>query len=509
MKNPIIVAFAILISAKLFASGTPVKTKPTEVTVYHSGALVTRTSTDKLPAGNNQIELRGISSKIVLNTLKIKNKEVTILNKKLVKKLTEEEYQQLLDRKETIEHQLQLIQLKYSDTTFITKVEELNKMIVFYSEQTLQLKKELRQVAKEIRQADELKSISLPHENAGILQLTISLQAPLTEPLSVQYVTGGVGWSPYYEIDVNKEEQNHVQLKYLAKIMSQTGENWENISLKLSSSFPLESPTKLPEPEPWLLSGGTYQNRINQSKEHDQTTTKIDELEGVEYDEILVPSSLKPRQLSGSHTIKSNSTVFTFPVLSRKLPATFHHYGFPGMDSESYLVAQITQWDTIGLVDGVANITYNGNDAGRTVVQYSQHKDTLALPIGKDNSIYLKREEIADEKYFKITSTTKKKKYTYAYQYQLKNNNPFEISYQLIDQVPISQTKSAEVEINNLSGAKLNPETGEVNWNVTLKPGESISKKLVFTIEMDANYRYYRHNEVRQKYQSMKNPRFI
>lgn len=47
--------------------------------------------------------------------------------------------------------------------------------------------------------------------------------------------------------------------------MSQTGENWDNVSIFLSSSFPLSSPTQLPVLEkPWVLTGrGSLVNSVN------------------------------------------------------------------------------------------------------------------------------------------------------------------------------------------------------------------------------------------------------
>jgi hypothetical protein len=169
-------------------------------------------------------------------------------------------------------------------------------------------------------------------------------------------------------------------------------------------------------------------------------------------------------------------------------------------------VAEITGWDTLNFIDGVANISFEGNDVGKSVIRFSESIDTLVLPIGKDNSVYMKRTEIADQKYFKITTIGKKQKSTLAYRFELKNNNPFPIKFELLDQVPISQTKSAEVELGNISGANLVKETGELTWVLDLTPGQTIDKELLFTVTMESGFSYYRNSH--KKFRNMSVPAY-
>lgn len=494
-----------------FAIETDMNTKVESVTIYHSGALVNRTGTTELKPGVNELVFKNLSSKMVLNSLKVSNKEVTVLNKSIIRKLTKEEFKQLLDKKEALNKQMTLIEAKYSEEGFVSKVEDLEKMTAFYSEKILQIKKDLREIEKKIEEAKKLENIELKNENAAILKMIVSVDGQLKEPFKIQYVCGGIGWSPAYEIVVNSSAEKTIEVKYLAKAMSQTGEDWNDVTINLSSSFPLDSPTDLPRPKtPWVLTGGSFDYNSYAQQQFQQNASQmqeIDRLEGVEYSTINIPSFLKLRTLKTRYSLKSNSTVFTFPIQTVKLPAEFYYYGFPSIDPEVYLVAQVTGWDTLGFVDGIANITYNGNDIGKSVIKFSESKDTLLLPVGKDNSVYLKRSEIADQKYFKVRSIGKKRETTHAYRFELKNNNSFPIQFELVDQVPISQTKSAEVEIEKTSNAAMNNETGELTWNLYLEPGQKADKELIFTIEMDANYRYH-SGGAKKKYRAVSAPAF-
>ncbi len=511
MKKLAFGLLTVLLTTKcLFAIEVDMNTKVESVTIYHSGALVIRTDMSELNPGVNELIFKNLSSKIILNSIKISNKEITILNKSIIRKLTKEELNQLHDKKDALNKQMLLIEAKYSEAGFVTKVEDLEKMTAFYSDKIMQVKKELREIEEKLNDAKKLEGFELNNENAAILKLIVSVESKLKESFKIQYVCGGIGWGPAYEIVAESSAGKSIEIKYLAKTMSQTGEDWDNIVINLSSSFPLESPTDLPKPDsPWLIEN-KYQNKAQtpaETKEQQLTEQQqIAKLEGVEYQEISIPSFLRLRTLKGKFSIKSNSTVFTFPIQTEKLPTVYYYYGFPGIDPEVYLVAQVTGWDTLGFIDGVANITFNGSDVGKSLINFSEFKDTLLLPVGKDNSVYMKRSEIADEKYFRITTIGKKRKNTLAYKYELRNNNSFPVHFELIDQIPISQTKSAEVAVEKTSNGILDEETGEITWQIDLNPRQNVDKELIFTIETDHSYRYSSGKKYR--YRSVSAPSF-
>ncbi len=484
-----------------------IATSVDEVTIYHSGALVKRSSSEYLSPGLHELVIESVSSKMILNTFKVKNRNVTVLNKVVVRKLSAEEVQRLEDSQLALTKQLELIETKFNEAGFVSDVRELDQMNAFYSKNVLSIKRELRQIGQKLEEASKLESIELKNKDAAILRLVISIEGRLEGELKFQYVCGGIGWSPSYEIEVDDLSKETLSIKYMGKTMSQTGEDWKNVKVTLSSAFPLDSPLELPKyDEPWVLNGRS--NRYDDYDIEYTSDTLISRLDGVDYQLLRIPAVLESRLLNGVFSINSNSTVFTLPIKEFELPANYFHYGFPGIDPDVYLTAEITGWDTLGFVDGVASITYNGNDVGRSLLSFSEAKDTLMIPIGIDNSVYMTKAEIANENYFKSNSSGKKSKTTMAYSIELKNNNSFPVNFILYDQVPISQSKFAEVEILEISSAQLIPETGDVIWNMTLEPGIAIDKKLIFRIETDQNHIRSRSYS-RKKYKAISSPRFL
>ncbi len=51
------------------------------------------------------------------------------------------------------------------------------------------------------------------------------------------------------------------------------------------------------------------------------------------------------------------------------------------------------------------------------------------------------------------------------------------------DQVPISKLEEIKIEVIEISGAKYNKETGELKWQLKLKPGEKKSFILKYAVK--------------------------
>jgi len=486
--------------------------KAQTVTVYHNGALVSRSASVNLQAGSHDLQIKGISSQALLKSLKFEDPDVTVLSKSLVSKLSAEGVEQLQDQKDALEAQLTMLESKYQEEGFVQEVGELERMLQFYGHKIQEIKRSLRNNAREIKKAEELAAIEMDHENAAILNLTLSVSTPISGALRFSYVVGGVGWSPAYEISVENSAQEKIDLKYVAKVMNQTGENWKQVKVLLSSESPVGEPIVLPQPSnPWVIGNQRAKDNAGVQGVYNSqwgTEAEISQLKGVRYEQISVPSFLDARVLEGKFNIPSNGTVLTFAILRKELAANYYYYGYPSLDPEVYLVAEITGWETLGLVDGMADIIYSGNEVGRSLILWSEVEDRMVLPIGRDNSVYMNRSEIADEKYFQERLIGKKRKNTMAYQLVVKNNNSFQINFKLMEQVPLSQTKSAEVEMEETSGAAYDSSTGDISWNLSLSPSQSETKRLIYTIDLDGRYTSMGSGSRQQKYRTMSAPSF-
>ena len=72
---------------------------------------------------------------------------------------------------------------------------------------------------------------------------------------------------------------------------------------------------------------------------------------------------------------------------------------------------------------------------------------------------------------------------TVTYRITVRNTKPEAVRLTLEDQAPLSQNSDIEVNVEEASGAKRNPETGKLTWEVDLKPNESRTFDIRFEIK--------------------------
>lgn len=81
--------------------------------------------------------------------------------------------------------------------------------------------------------------------------LTVDFVAERAGTLRVSYQVPQAGWKPAYRATLDSES-SRVSLERLATVSQKTGEDWNNVTLRLSTNQPRQSPNA-PEPQPWLL----------------------------------------------------------------------------------------------------------------------------------------------------------------------------------------------------------------------------------------------------------------
>ena len=482
MKVPFTFILSVLLLLNTFGQHEQIQSNVQNVVVYHSGARVFRTMHIDLKPGTHQIQLSDVSGKSLLSTLKFNNKNITILHKELIKKTPKETLLRLEDQKAALEQELNLLNDKFNDTSFVKEVEELEHLLSLYNKQQVSINSSIRSINKKLDQAKKMEKFPLKNKDGAILQLTLSSPQPIKEVVTLEYLVGGIGWAPHYEIEIENQDAKNLELKFIAKVMSQTGEDWSNIGITLSSAFPLDDPTALPKPDsPWTLDNGRNVKSIEAPERKEQ----IAELEGVEYSEIKIPASIKSRAIKGKHDLPSNSSIFSFPISITSLPIGFYHYAYPILDPNCFLVAEVTGWDTLSLIDGIGEIKMGNEDVGKSIISFSEFTDTLLIPVGKDAEIFVQRNEVANESFTKNNNVGKKATKQFAYEFEIKNNRSSVVSLKLKEQVPISQLKSIDVEMTTLSGGIHDHVQGEVTWNLDLKPGKVYHKNIEFSVSGD------------------------
>lgn len=164
-----------------------------------------------------------------------------------------------------------------------------------------------------------------------------------------------------------------------------------------------------------------------------------------------------------------------------KMPAVYKFYSAPKLDKETYLLAEIADWQQFNLLPGEANIMFEGTYIGKTFIDPSSTQDTLNLTLGRDKRVNVKRELLKDFSTVKFLGSNKKQQFTY--EITVRNNKKESIDLILKDQYPLSTNKDIEVEILEITDASDNKELGVLTWKLALKSGEIKKVRISYSIK--------------------------
>jgi len=190
----------------------------------------------------------------------------------------------------------------------------------------------------------------------------------------------------------------------------------------------------------------------------------------------LISNSLKTNvanleyQIDVPYSIPSDGSDYSIRIKEVSVPVNYVYQAIPKIDNSVFLLAEILQWNQLNLLTGKAGIYYQGTYTGESFIDAGEAADTLRLSLGRDRSILVKREgnkEVNDKRV--IGSNVKE---TVGWDITVKNNKESKIRITVMDQFPLSEKRSIEVERLQSSGARIDDATGKLTWEFELAPNE-------------------------------------
>jgi uncharacterized protein (TIGR02231 family) len=341
-----------------------------------------------------------------------------------------------------------------------------------------------------------------------IVQVMSSMSAAAT--FDFNYFTQNAGWSPSYDLRV-KSIDNSFKIAYKGMVNQSTGLDWKGVKLSLSTSNPNRG-NIMPILNPLFLS--LYVPPIAYRKKNIQVTsvekastmsamaiTRTDSDDGLEMkdedngntgntEDVSPYLNLRENQLNTNfeidlpYDIPSDGIGYCVNIKEEPVKAGYEHVAVPKLDKDAFLVAKLTNWDTLNLMAGPANIIMDNIFLGKTYINPNIITDTLDVSLGRDQRIAIQRKRTKD---FKTYRKNDNKIEQHAYEIIVRNNKKQAVEISVKDQYPISRVKEVEVNVGDTDGASTDPETGILTWSLKLKPGESKKIKFGYQIKYPKN----------------------
>jgi uncharacterized protein (TIGR02231 family) len=337
---------------------------------------------------------------------------------------------------------------------------------------------------------------------AGEMILQLVAQQASTAEIGISYFTQRAGWIATYDMRIASAD-NSFKLGYKASVNQNTGLDWKQVKLTLSTSnpnlgntYPTLNPLFLQMYNPEVYnqmrsrSAAANYNRAQSMKEV-VVTELAGKVPGVQVDDdkqsdvgnylTLNESQLNTSfEISIPYDIPSDGKSYSVAIKEQKINATYKHYAIPKLDKDAFLLAEISDWESLDLIPGDAHIIMDNVYLGKSFIDPNTTTDTLNLSLGRDKRVAVKRLLVKEFSKSKVRGDNKTEMFTF--EITVKNNKNKDVVMLLKDQFPISQIKEVVVKLEDTGGAEVNEELGTLNWKISLKAGENKKYRFSYTV---------------------------
>ncbi|NPD45372.1 MULTISPECIES: DUF4139 domain-containing protein [unclassified Lentimicrobium] len=179
-------------------------------------------------------------------------------------------------------------------------------------------------------------------------------------------------------------------------------------------------------------------------------------------------------------TVLSDGKDYSLKIKEVKVPVDYVYYAIPKLDDDVFLTAQIPNWTDLNLLSGKSNIYYSGTYVGESYISDSYAGDTLDVSLGRDRDIMVTRKGNKERLERKVLGKSILE--TLSWDIEVKNNKNTAVKVILEDQFPLAINQNIEIELIEVSGAKSEPKTGKLTWDLELEPKASVELQVTYTV---------------------------
>ncbi|AFY41503.1 hypothetical protein Nos7107_0837 [Nostoc sp. PCC 7107] len=346
-----------------------------------------------------------------------------------------------------------------------------------------------------------LHNIQTPHPQESFsLVVGIEVAGAGEFELEVSYIVNHASWTPLYDLRVDSTNQT-VKLSYLAEIIQNTGEDWLDVSLTLSTAKPGLG-TLPPKLEPWYidtLRQLTVRRRalprpslpsiaampaadsLFSQDEEDLASDALVAAENIG-GAISKEGSVVTFKLNGGGNVPSDGAPHKTTIFHDDYPCTFDYVVMPRLVSFAYLQAHVkNSSDGATLLPGKANIFRDDVFVGGTKLENIAPGQEFILNLGIDEGIKIERNLV--ERQVDKKMIVNQRRTTYAYRLLITNLLNQEINLKITEQLPVSRDEQIKIRLTRIQPQIQLGEMGILEWKLSVLPQERREIYYQFTLE--------------------------
>jgi len=412
-----------------------------EVTLYSNTALVRRSGTI---AGSGEYVIQGLPVSIDPNNVRVRCEGGDVVNvetrERMQKVTTNERLQVLREAVKAISREQQLAQdegdglkqqamhleqMRVSEEAAHARevasgrgsAQAWTANFDFLAKKTSEVSRKQREnawkqeeLAARAAEAQQALGEAQSQGTVKVYDVRVSIEARAQAALDVEYLVSNTGWQPSYDLRAQKT-LDKVELVYRARVWQQTGEDWSEVALALSTARP-QIGAQGPEPMPqWLsmmMPGDGMPATAARAPAPMEERAKYADKAGGELEASNEPKArpfasvesqgLSVRfQLPKPATIQSRSEPTTLLVGNATMEIKAERHCVPALDTTVWLRAKAKNSSPWTMLPGTAAVFFGADYLGPAEIGTVQPGQELTLHLGADPALIVKREQIEDQ----------------------------------------------------------------------------------------------------------------
>ncbi len=395
-------------------------------------------------------------------------------------------------------------------------VEKIKPLFDFYASELIRLSKE--DMAREFASRDLQPKKKLLQEELSRLQgsgsksqkevlIAVKASSAATARLSLNYNMMNASWQPLYDARVNTKDGG-IDLAYYGVVRQQTGEDWTNVKLALSTARPSVG-ARMPELEPWWLQflqvrrqaygyGGEAQpapvtalEASNSLLARDQApeASKLAAPAPMEYETANIDSGGVSTvfEIKIPATIPSDGEPHKVAIATQKFDGKLEYIATPKLAEVAYLKTRLNNSSGAPILGGQVNLFRDGDFVGQSHVNFIAPGADFDFFLGVDDGVKVTRKTLTD-KAAEGGIFQKRKGLDRKYEMTIENFKTQPVKVTVLDQLPVSQDNAitvSDVKFNEQPATE--KETGKLTWTLALDPKQKKTLTEEYTITWPAD----------------------
>lgn len=389
----------------------------------------------------------------------------------------------------------------------LPSAEEIDATWAFFEKTYMQSQAKLKALRDEMKPLNKAYNVNLQaiqklklslQKLKAIVEIQIESTVAKNVKIELSYLIRSSGWQPVYELRAYPQKDS-VSIRYKASIYQNSGENWNDVELTLSTAHASS----------WADVPNLYPIRLNKVEPMPMVgIERVMKVQSLSYDAMPAPAGASMDMRELEHSVVVNSSFSSYSVdLPRKFSidsgkdqkkvliremecvGEFWTEIVPSKDNKGHLIAEVSNDFDLPILAGDAILFVEDQMVGQSNLRNTLIAGKIELSLGVNENISVERktgkQDEADRGVFGKSTRLTRQYFTI-----VENNGSKSFRIKVKDQFPLSENE--KIVVNGISpnsgDVSFEENTGIFTWNFVLEAEQSRKLETHFEVTYPENW---------------------